>query len=70
MGAMFGSAGKRLDVNKAGTQANSYATGNRVYGGVSNSPNGGSALGPGGYNQRDQQASVKRNLLLQQRGKL
>ena len=70
MGAMFGEAAKRLSVNKAGTTANSYATGNRIYNGTSNSPNGGGALNPAGYNLRDKQASVKRNLLLQQRGRL
>lgn len=71
---MFGydSAAKRLDVNKAGTTANSYATGNRIYNGTSNSPNAGpGSVNPAGYIDRDRQAAVKRNLLLQQtRGRL
>ena len=65
--AIFGSAAKRFDVNKAGTLANSYSTGNRVYGGTSPSPNvGPGSVNPAGYQLRDKQAQVKRNLLLQQ----
>lgn len=70
--ATFGSAAKRFDVNKAGTTANSYATGKRVYGGTSPSPNAGpGSVNPAGYMDRDRQANVKRNLLIQQtRGRL
>lgn len=67
---MFGGnspAAKRLDVNKAGTLANSYATGNRIYNGTSNSPHAGAGgVNPAGYIDRDKQAAVKRNLLMQQ----
>lgn len=70
--ATFGSAAKRLNVNKAGTTANSYATGNRTYNGTSPSPNAGpGSVNPAGYLDRDRQAAVKRNLLIQQsRGRL
>lgn len=65
--AMYGSAASRFNVNKAGTPANSYATGNRVYNGFSPSPNAGpGSVNPAGYMDRDRQAQVKRNLLLQQ----
>ena len=68
----YGGAAKRLDVNKAGTLANSYATGNRIYNGTSNSPHAGpGSVNPAGYMDRDRQAAVKRNLLMQQsRGRL
>jgi len=62
-------AGQRLNPNIPGSTANSYATGNRVYNGTSPSPQYGSgSVDPAGYLKRDQQASVKRNLLLQQAG--
>lgn len=67
--AIFGNspAARRLDVNTAGTPANSYATGNRIYNGTSNSPHAGpGSVNPAGYIDRDRQAAVKRNLLLQQ----
>ncbi len=66
--ALFGgNAAKRLDVNKAGSLANSYATGKRVYGGTSPSPNAGpGSVNPAGYMDRDRQANVKRNALLSQ----
>lgn len=71
---MFGNspAAKRLDVNKAGTPANSYAMGNRVYNGTSNSPHAGpGSVNPAGYMDRDRRAAVKRKLLVQQsRGRL
>lgn len=69
---MFGNSASRLNVNKAGTPANSYATGKRVYGGFSPSPNAGpGSVDPAGYVNRDRQANVKRNLLIQQtRGRL
>lgn len=68
----YGSAAKRLDVNKAGTPANSYAMGTRTYNGSSPSPQAGpGSVNPAGYLDRDRQAAVKRNLLMQQtRGRL
>lgn len=67
MFGQVGSAAKRLNVNKAGTTANSYATGNRIYGGTSPSPHSGpGSVNPAGYLDRDRKANVKRNLLLQQ----
>lgn len=43
-----------------------FATGNRVYGGVSHSPHSGGGLDKTGYKDRDRKAKVKRNLLLKQ----
>jgi hypothetical protein len=64
--ASFGAA-KRLDPNKAGSLANKYATGSRIYNGTSPSPQFGTgSVNPAGYLQRDKTASVKRNLLLKQ----
>lgn len=64
--ASFGAA-KRLDPNKPGSLANTYATGKRVYNGTSPSPQfGAGSVNPAGYLQRDKTANVKRNLLLKQ----
>lgn len=38
----------------------SYAVGNRVYNGVSNSPHSGGGLDPSGYQERDQNARSMR----------
>lgn len=63
---MYG-AMKRLDPNVSGSKANNYAVGSRVYNGNSPSPNvGAGSVNPAGYLDRDRQAAVKRNLLLQQ----
>lgn len=63
---MFG-AMKRLDPNVSGSPANKYAMGSRVYNGSSPSPQAGpGSVDPAGYIDRDRQAIVKRNLLLQQ----
>lgn len=63
---MFG-AMKRLDPNVSGSQANKYAMGSRVYNGTSPSPQAGAGgVDPAGYIDRDRQAAVKRNMLLQQ----
>ncbi len=63
---MYG-AMKRLDPNVSGSKANSYAMGNRVYNGTSPSPQAGAGgVNPAGYIDRDRQALVKRNMLLQQ----
>jgi hypothetical protein len=65
--ALFGNAATRLNPNKPGSMANSYSTGNRIYGGFSPSPHAGAgSVNPAGYMDRDRQAQVKRNLLLQQ----
>lgn len=64
--ATFGAA-KRLNPNKPGSLANSYAVGKRVYNGTSPSPQFGTgSVNPAGYLQRDKTANVKRNLLLKQ----
>lgn len=42
---------------------NDYAVGNRIYNGISPSPHAGGGLDPVGFQQRDQQAAVKNNLL-------
>ena len=70
--AIFGSpANKRFDVNVPGSTANSYATGNRIYGGSSPSPHAGpGSVDPAGYMDRDRQAQAKRNILLQQQQSL
>lgn len=63
---MYG-AMKRLDPNVSGSKANTYAMGKRTYNGSSPSPHAGAGgVNPAGYNDRDRQAAVKRNLLLQQ----
>lgn len=63
---MYG-AMKRLDPNVSGSQANKYAMGNRTYNGTSPSPQvGAGGVNPAGYIDRDRQALVKRNMLLQQ----
>ncbi len=57
---------KMYNPNVPGTNANSYATGNRVYNGTSPSPQvGRGSVNPAGYANRDNQANVRRNLLLQ-----
>lgn len=49
-----------------GTPANTYALGNRVYNGSSPSPQVGTgSVNPAGYANRDNQANVRRGLLLQ-----
>lgn len=55
---------KRLDPNKSGSKANSYALGNRIYNGTSTAPNTGATSNPSGYLDRDRKAAVKRNMLL------
>lgn len=58
---------KRLDPNVSGSGANKYAVGSRVYNGSSPSPQAGAGgVNPAGYIDRDRQAAVKRNMLLQQ----
>jgi hypothetical protein len=43
----------------------SYAVGNRVYNGVSNSPHSGGGLDPTGYQERDQRARQMKTSSLQ-----
>ena len=63
---MYGAA-LRMDPNVSGSDANRYALGNRVYNGTSPSPNAGpGSVDPAGYLDRDRQAAVKRQMLLQQ----
>lgn len=63
---MYG-AMKAMNPNVSGSMANKYAVGSRVYGGTSPSPQAGAGgVNPAGYIDRDRQAAVKRNLLLQQ----
>lgn len=63
---MFGAI-KRYDPNVSGSKANNYSLGNRVYNGASPSPQAGpGSVDPAGYIDRDRQAMVKRNLLMQQ----
>jgi hypothetical protein len=63
---MYGT-GSRIDPNAAGSDANRYSVGNRVYNGNSPSPNvGPGSVDPSGYMDRDRQAAVKRNMLMQQ----
>lgn len=63
---MYGAA-KNMNPNISGTTANVYSLGNRVYNGMSMSPNvGPGSVDPAGYIDRDRQAAVKRQLLLQQ----
>jgi hypothetical protein len=63
---MYG-ATQRYDPNTTGSDANRYSLGNRTYNGTSPSPNvGPGSVDPAGYLDRDRQAAVKRNLLLQQ----
>lgn len=57
----------RINPSITGSDANRYALGNRVYSGNSPSPNvGPGSVDPAGYQDRDQQAAVKRNMLMQQ----
>lgn len=58
-------AGQRLDPNRTGSKANTYALGNRLYNGMSTAPNVGPTANMGGYLERDNKANVRRNMLLQ-----
>lgn len=56
---------KGYNPNVPGTRANAYATGNRVYNGTNPSPQvGQGSVNPVGYANRDNQAAVRRQLLL------
>ena len=56
---------KGFNPNIPGTRANAYSTGNRIYNGTQPSPQAGAGgVNPVGYANRDNQAAVRRQLLL------
>lgn len=57
---------QQLKINSPGSTANKLSVGNRVYNGFSNSPHSGGGLEKGGYANRDAQAKVKRQALMNQ----
>lgn len=57
---------QQLKISSPGSMAHKLSVGNRVYNGFSNSPHSGGGLDKTGYANRDAQAQVKRQALMNQ----